>query len=125
MTGKLDDISFKMGQQAEGIEGLKESFDRHCVDDDRRDVENIRRHNENIKAIRELGDGMRLLSEVLKPLADSVAFMRPIVDRLQITKSKLAVVVALGFAIVSLIGWIGFSVVAKAIAFVISLGARG
>lgn len=78
---------------------MKESFDRHCDDDDRRHVENIT----EMRGIKEEIAGLRL---ALEPLAASVAIMRPIVDGYQLTRSKLAAWASIGLAMIVLLGWI-------------------
>jgi len=99
MPGKLDEISLAIGAQGAEIAGLKQSFDRHCDDDDRR-------HRENIEVLKAIENRLGDLSRVLEPVVASVAIMRPIVDGYQVTRSKLAAWASIGLAVIALLGWI-------------------
>src|SRR5262245_24016928 len=97
MTGDLDQVSFELGRNNQGLENLNDLFKQHCLDDDTRHQENVRLLEANTKAI---GD----LTVVVKTLADSVAFMRPVVDSVVVTRGRLAMIAAAGFGLVVAIG---------------------
>jgi hypothetical protein len=98
MTGQLDEVSRLLGAQGATLEGLKEVFDRHCDDDDRR-------HSENIEAIHSIGDKLEVLHRDLQPLAESVKVMRPVVDAYQATRARIAAWASIGLGIIVVLGW--------------------
>lgn len=97
MTVKLDEISRAIGALEASTKGLQGSFDKHCLDDDRR-------HNENIAVQREANESIRKLTEVVTPLALAVDAMRPAVANYQASRFKLigaagVVMLLLGFVV--------------------------
>ena len=98
MPGKLDEISVAIGAQGAEISGLKQSFDRHCDDDDRR-------HRENLQVLKAIEQKLGALNDVLQPVVASVTFMRPIVDGYVLTRSKLAAWASIGLGVIALLGW--------------------
>jgi len=110
MPGKLDEISVAIGAQGEAVKGLKESFDRHCDDDDRRHEENQQVAKATLAQITGLRDDLSAditaLRMTLEPLVASVSVMRPIVDGYQVTRAKLAVWGSIGISILILLGWV-------------------
>jgi hypothetical protein len=95
----LDAISFTLGRNTEGLTNLNRLFEQHYTDDDRR-------HAENVAALRANTDAVGKLAGMLQPIAESVAFMRPIVDGYVVTRGKLALLASIGFGIVVAIGWV-------------------
>ena len=95
----LDEISFTLGCNTEGLTNLNKVFEQHCIDDDRR-------HGENVALLRANTEAIGKLAATLQPIAESVAFMRPIVDGYVVTRGKLALLASIGFGIVVAVGWI-------------------
>lgn len=59
VAGKLDEISRAIGALEASTTGLHESFDKHCLDDDRR-------HGENLTALNALSDKVGKLTEAIQ-----------------------------------------------------------
>lgn len=97
--GRIDDISYKLGRSAEGLENLNKMFEQHCDDDDRR-------HRENVGLIKANTEAIDNLSNAMRGINDSIAFMRPVVDGYVMTKSRLALLALIGTGIMIAIGWI-------------------
>jgi hypothetical protein len=91
---EIDPSSRLMGQLEANIENLTHSFDKHCIDDDRR-------HEENIAVLRDIKDQLVKMNETTA----AVAIMKPIVDGYQASRLRLAGAIALGSVILGLIGW--------------------
>lgn len=113
MAGKLDEISRVIGQQEQATRGLSESFDRHCDDDDRR-------HNENLRALKDIAGELRKLSDCVRPLASTVAIMKPVVDGYQVTRWKAIGAIAAVSVFFAVIGWAMSLIVGKAFAWALS-----
>lgn len=114
VTGKLDEISRVIGQQEANVAGLKESFDRHCSDDDRR-------HSENKQVLQEIASELRNLNDCVKPLAQTVGIMKPIVDGYQVTRWKAIGFIAAASVFLGFLGWALSLIVGKALAWALSL----
>jgi hypothetical protein len=59
-----------------------------------------------VALLRANSEAIGKLAATLQPIAESVVFMRPIVDGYVVTKTKLAVLATIGFGIVLVVGWI-------------------
>jgi|SRR5580765_4235138 len=59
VVGKLDEISRAIGSLEASTTDLRVSFDKHCLDDDRR-------HGENISALHTLSDRLGKLTETIQ-----------------------------------------------------------
>jgi hypothetical protein len=93
-AGEIDPGSRALGDLECTMHALKESFDRHCDDDDRRHQENITALRANTAAIESLARAQR------------VAVTGPIVDGYQMTKSRLAAWASIAFGVLITFGWI-------------------
>lgn len=96
---RLAELSEKVGKQTGSLDGLNNSFDRHCDDDDRRHHENVealkRAHGENIDNFREVFAELRKITEKLEPVAGltkDVAEMKPHVEDYKTFRKQLALV---------------------------------
>lgn len=98
VAGKLDEISVAIGTLRESTVGLRTSFDKHCVDDDRR-------HGENVRELRENSSQISRLNETLIPLVKAVEAMKPVVEQYRTSRFKLA---GAAGAIMMLFGFIGW-----------------
>lgn len=106
--GQLDQISRAIGGLETSTRSLEKSFDKHCVDDDRR-------HEQNIAALRENSEQIAKLNELLTPLADTVKTMMPIVAGYQITRWKMAGAFGLVTLLVGGVGWVIEAAIGKLI----------
>lgn len=113
VTGKLDEISEKIGAQGAQLVGLNKSFDRHCDDDDRR-------HEENIAQLRSIAKELATIAEAVKPVIATVAAMKPIVDGYQVSRWKLAGAISLAGFILAGIGWVLSLAIARGIDWLFS-----
>ena len=109
--GKLDEISVAIGGLQSDTANLSETFQQHCRDDDRR-------HDENISTLRGIQDEMRKLHDVLKPVAERVATMSPIVDGFQISRLKIAGGLSVVVFILMGVGWLVASIAGEVIKWV-------
>jgi hypothetical protein len=108
MTGKLDEISRVIGGMEQKVGGLKESFDQHCLDDDRR-------HTENTHSLRGIEQAVSELTQTIKPLAKAVAAMQPVVEGYQITRWKIAGALGLAAVLVGSFGWLVLKLAGQAL----------
>ena len=99
MSGRLDEISVKIGEQGAGIRTLADTFKQHCIDDDRR-------HEENKAELRRLTEQLTKLNECLAPLVGRVAAMGVIVDGYQISRWKRAGALGFAWALLVGVGWL-------------------
>ena len=109
--GKLDEISVAIGGLQSDTANLGETFQQHCLDDDRR-------HAENITTLRGIQDEMRKLNDVLRPIADKVAVMGPIVDGFQISRLKIAGGLSVVVFILMGLGWLVASIAGEVIKWI-------
>jgi hypothetical protein len=106
MPGKLDEISRAIGSLETNVQELQRRMDEH------RELQ-ARRHADNSAALRDLAlkiDGHAALVET----------MRPAVAALELSRSKLATMASIGFAIAVLAGWIVEAAVKWAVGQVLS-----
>lgn len=113
MAGDLHEISVAIGELRAGVRGLETAqrrgndlFDQHCKDDEERHQQNIAVLGKNTEALAALGQAVTALTAKLDALAAKVAVMAPIVDGIQVTRSKLAVWVSIGAGALAVLGWI-------------------
>lgn len=110
MTG-IDEISRTLGAQEANLKNLGRTFDKHCADDDAR-------HRENIEAMGDISNELRNISDLLKPVVDSVAFMRPIVDGYQASRLKTMGALSLASSLLIGVGWLVTSVAGAVVKWV-------
>lgn len=97
--GAFDPASVEFGEMRAELKNLNKLFEQHCEDDDRR-------HAENVAVLRANTEATTNLATMFKTLADSVAFMRPVVDSYVVTKGRLAMIATAGFGLLIVIGWL-------------------
>jgi hypothetical protein len=95
--GKLDEISASIGELRATTTALTRSFDRHCGDDDRR-------HAENVDALAAINRNLGEMHNTMRPLANTVKVMEPIVAGYAISQWKRAGAVGLAVGLLSLMG---------------------
>jgi ferric-dicitrate binding protein FerR (iron transport regulator) len=99
MTGELDTFSRILGQQEATLAGLKDLFDRHCDDDDRR-------HNENINAQCRHGEELVRIRTAIEQLTKALAGQAKDIDGLRLTPHmsgrRTAAIGALAMGVVTL-----------------------
>lgn len=98
MAGALDEGSRAIGDLEASVRGLSVSFDKHCLDDDRRHAENIAALRDNTAAIGELG-------RKLDDHSRAVSSMRPQIAALQISRKQVAIAGSLGMISIGLLIW--------------------
>ena len=104
----LDEVSRSIGDLQASVRSVGISFDRHCVDDDRR-------HGENIEALRDNNRKIQELTEVLRPLAATVATMQPIVASYQTSRLKLTGAMGIVLMLLGFIAWLADQVIVSGI----------
>ncbi len=92
MPGKLDEISRSIGSLEASVRELQRQIAEN------REMQ-LRRHEDNSAALREL-------SAKLDLHAAAVEMIRPTVAALELSRSKLATLASIGFAIAILAGWV-------------------
>lgn len=113
MGGEVDEISRIIGQQEATLAGLKESFDRHCDDDDRR-------HLENLGELKCMNMQLAENNATLKSLCEAFAIMKPVVDGYQITRWKIVGALSLASIILAGLGYGIWQLVTKFAGVIIS-----
>ncbi len=103
MPGKLDDISFALGEIKADIRELKTRADED------RELVNAR-HSQSAKAIAEL-------AQKLDQHAGAVEMLRPAVAALELSRSKLAAWATIGFGVIIVFGWIVEATIKLALAW--------
>lgn len=92
MATKLDEISRVIGNIESSVASIKADIgDNRTVAD--------RRHKEN-------RDRLDALEDMVKPLAETVRVMKPIVDSYMVSRWKLAGMLTLATVLLSLAGWL-------------------
>lgn len=92
MTGKLDEISFQIGQLTSTVGSVAQQItDNRSVAD--------KRHDENRSRLDAIED-------TLTPLTLTVAKLTPIVEGIQITRWKMAGAMMVGSLVLAGIGWV-------------------
>lgn len=104
----LAEQSGQHGQHVANLSNLGRNFDRHCVEDDER-------HKENVAEMRATRVAIETLTAVVKPLADTVAVMKPVVDGYQVTRWKLAGGLAVISVVIGAGGWFIATVITEAV----------
>lgn len=89
---KLDEISRIIGNIESSVASIKED-----IADNRKVAD--RRHTEN-------RDRLDILDDMVKPLAETVRRMKPIVDSYMVSRWKLAGMLTLATVLLSLAGWV-------------------
>lgn len=92
MATKFDEISRAIGSIESTVSSIKED-----IADNRKVAD--RRHSEN-------RDRLDALDDLVKPLAETVRLMKPIVDSYMISRWKLAGMLTLATVLLSLVGWL-------------------
>jgi hypothetical protein len=118
MTGKLDDISFALGElKAQGVAFLR------AQEENRRIAET--RHAENTEKLRSIDTRVGQCETSMSTMNSIVQTMKPVVDSLTMTRAKFGGAVALGTAFFVFVGWL-VSLFAKGIvSWVLSLLGKG
>ena len=106
MAGKLDQISRAIGSLESSVLELQRRMDEN------RELQ-TRRHADSAAAMREL-------AAKLDVHAASVESLRPAVAALELSRSKLATLASIGFAVAILLGWCVEAAVKWAIAALLS-----
>jgi hypothetical protein len=116
--GRLHGVSEAIGQLRAGVAGVRDTLDRHCIDDDRRHKENLDelhhirevnalRHHENIAALGEMRRSIDKLTDgLVKPLAETVKAIQPVVTRLDRWSLKIGTAIALAASLLAVLGWV-------------------
>lgn len=99
---EMDEVSRAIGNLEGSVDGLKTSFDQHCVDDDRR-------HNENLEEQKRHGEELIKIRGAIEELTKALAGQARDIDGLRIaphtTGRKAAAVAALAMGVVTLLVW--------------------
>lgn len=106
-------IGILLGKQGQAIEGLKESFDQHCKDDDRR-------HVENLAEIKGLRKAIEANTAAMRKIAGKVTVMQPTVDFFKDNKPKILVTLGVASFVLTGMGAIVWAVVSKYVAALIA-----
>ena len=105
---QLDEISRAIGGLEANFKSLGRSFDHHCTDDDRR-------HSENIEALRECNKAITELTTALRPIADTVAAMKPIVESYATSRLKFAGAMGVVLVLLGTVTWFAEQVISNGI----------
>ena len=117
MTGKLDDISFALGElKAQGVALLR------TIEDNRRIAD--KRHCENTDKLESIEGRVGECEGSLSKMNDVVALMKPVVDSLTVTRLKFTGALGLVLTLIGLFGWLLSLFAGKLISWVFSLFAK-
>lgn len=107
MVGKLDDISYRLGQLTAGIENVAQSIEA----------------NRKLADCRHLDNQARLstIEKTLAPLNETVNKISPIVDGIQITRWKMAGAISVGSLFLAGLGWLLTMIAGKVTSWALSL----
>ena len=90
----LDEVSFELGRNANGLEALNKSFDQHCLDDDRR-------HGENVTLLKAINESIAAQN---KKIDDRLAIMMPSGELM--SRKQIALLALIGTGVMVCVGWI-------------------
>jgi hypothetical protein len=112
--GKLDEISRVIGNIEAEVRGLSASVTeiRHWT---------AEHHRDSRERLEKISARVEKIEADMKPLAQTVATMEPIVAGYIVTRWKIAGAFALGATIITTLGWVVSLFAGKIIAWVLSL----
>lgn len=114
MPNRLDEISRVIGNVEAEVRNLTAS------------VAEVRQtsaeqHRENRERLESIGDRVEKIEADMKPLANTVATMQPIVAGYAVTRWKIAGAFALGTSTITALGWVVSLFAGKIVTWVVSL----
>lgn len=114
MPNRLDEISRVIGNIEAEVRGLSAS-----VADVRQS--SAEHHRETREKLESIGGRVARIEADMKPLAQTVATMEPIVAGYAVTRWKIAGAFALGTAVITALGWIVSLFAGKIVAWIVSV----
>lgn len=109
----LDEISRLLGNIERDVANLRDRANEDRDVGDRRHTQNQAAIDANVQAVLEV-------RRIVEPLSQAIAVMRPTVDMLVMSRSRLISLAALGLAALSAIGWVAETVLKWAVTAVLS-----